>query len=174
MKTCLKCGQCKPFSDFSKDKSNKNGLRSQCKTCCTQNHKRWREQNREYDKQWRKENRQATREASKRWYKNNIELARERDKYRKQSNPEKYNAYNAKRRAAKLQRTPRWLTKDQLDEIETFYTAALAFRIYTGLTYHVDHIVPLQGKNVSGLHVPWNLRVIPETDNLKKSNLFED
>lgn len=178
MKTCPKCGECKPLSGFSKDNSSKDGLKSQCRLCRAQSNKRWSETNRdkrcESSKRWRETHYEASREANKRWYEANRKLSRELSKQWKQNNPDKRNTTKAKRRAAKLQRTPCWLTKDQLDEIETFYTVALAFRLFTGLTYHVDHIVPLQGKNVSGLHVPWNLRVIPETDNLKKSNLFED
>lgn len=182
MKTCPKCGECKPLSGFSKDKSRKDGLQNHCKPCRVQYNKRWkqdsREKNRElyreYNKHWYEINLEKRREYSKCRREEKREFIREYDKRRRESNPEKFAAYNAKRRAAKLQRTPVWLTKEQLDEIETFYTAALAFRLFTGLTYHVDHIIPLQGKNVSGLHVPWNLQVIPATDNLKKSNLFED
>lgn len=189
MKTCPKCGECKPLSGFNKSKSNKNGIKSQCKICCAQAIKRWHEKNREYNKQWckanfdkaresrrqwREANSEKAREHQRKWRESNLDKARECRRQWREANPDKINALNAKRRAAKLQRTPSWLTKDQLNEIETFYTAALAFKLYTGQEYHVDHIVPLQGKNVSGLHVPWNLRVIPETDNLKKSNLFED
>jgi hypothetical protein len=163
MKTCPKCGECKLLSDFSKDKTHKDGLQSHCKPCRAQfkKHRRkaYNEASRKQCKRWREENREAYRKYVKHWG---------------EENQDKRNARTAKRRAAKLQRTPHWLTKNQLDEIETFYTAALAFRLYTGQEYHVDHIVPLQGKNVSGLHVPWNLRVISAIDNLKKSNLFED
>lgn len=58
------------------------------------------------------------------------------------------------RRAAKLYATPTWLSKTQLEEIQTYYTIAKDLEIKTGVKYHVDHIVPLQGENVCGLHVP--------------------
>jgi hypothetical protein len=43
----------------------------------------------------------------------------------------------------------------------------------TGIEWHVDHIIPLQGKNVSGLHTPYNLQVIPASWNTAKGNKFE-
>jgi hypothetical protein len=76
-----------------------------------------------------------------------------------------------KRRANKINRTPFWLNKGHLFEIESVYTYCSALR-KCGFDYHVDHIVPLQGKIVSGLHVPWNLQVIPSLDNKKKGNRF--
>jgi hypothetical protein len=103
----------------------------------------------------------------------------------KKSNRIKYNEYNkkwalynsekrlsleAKRRASKLQRTPKWLSKEHFEEINDFYQIAKMFEIYTGQKYHVDHIEPLQGENVSGLHVPWNLQIMLAKDNLSKGN----
>lgn len=79
-------------------------------------------------------------------------------------------ALNAKRRATKLNATPKWLTTEDIDAIKDFYVVAQMFKLYTGQEYHVDHIIPLQGKNVCGLHVPWNLQVLSATDNLRKSN----
>lgn len=86
------------------------------------------------------------------------------------TNKDKHAAKNAKRRAKKIQATPNWLTKEHLEDIEELFLCARMFKLYTGQEYHVDHIVPLQGKNVCGLHVPWNLQVIPAKENLSKSN----
>jgi|SRR5690554_2006931 len=59
------------------------------------------------------------------------------------------------------------------DEIDKIYKSAFLIRS-SGENVHVDHIVPLAGKNVTGLHVPWNLQIISAEDNLKKSNKFTD
>jgi hypothetical protein len=80
-------------------------------------------------------------------------------------------SYHAsKRRTAKLQRTPRWA---DMDAIREFYAAARRMTEATGVVYHVDHIIPLQGRLVSGLHVPNNLQIIPGTENSRKRNRFE-
>jgi len=84
--------------------------------------------------------------------------------------PEKVNARNAKRRSAKLQRTPPWLTAEHLAEIEAHYALAKEAERITGEPHHVDHIIPLRGRRVSGLHVPWNLQVLPASTNIRKSN----
>lgn len=86
------------------------------------------------------------------------------------ANLDKHNAISKKRKTAKKQRVLPWLTKQHFEEIEDFYTIAKMFQMYTGEQYHVDHIIPLQGKNVSGFHVPWNLQVIPARENLSKGN----
>jgi len=84
--------------------------------------------------------------------------------------PEQKNADTAKRRAAKLQRTPLWLTLEHHKQIGQFYWEAAEVSKLVGEFYHVDHIVPLQGKTVSGLHVPWNLQILHAKENLSKGN----
>lgn len=79
------------------------------------------------------------------------------------------NAKEAKRRAAKLERTVSW---SNADAIKAIYTEAQRLTEETGEPYHVDHIIPLQGELVSGLHVENNLQVLTAYDNLSKSNTF--
>jgi len=83
----------------------------------------------------------------------------------KLKNPEKRNALEANRRAAKLQRTPSWADKEQ---IGMWYSVAEVLS-RGGVEFHVDHIVPLQGKEVCGLHSHDNLQVLPWFENLRKS-----
>jgi hypothetical protein len=66
--------------------------------------------------------------------------------------------------------TPPWLSSEQKSQVEIFYSHAKDCQIVTGESYHVDHIIPLQGSNVCGLHVPWNLQVLPSDVNIRKSN----
>jgi hypothetical protein len=88
------------------------------------------------------------------------------------ANSEKRAAYEAKRRATILQRTPRWLTEDDFWLIEQAYDLAKLRTSVFGFEWHVDHVVPLQGKKVSGLHVPINLSVIPGAENCRKNAKF--
>ena len=88
-------------------------------------------------------------------------------------NPHKKVARTRKRQAALLQRVPKWLTDSELRMIEAKYSLAAMLTRETGIIHHVDHIIPLQGKKVSGLHVFSNLRVISGSENVKKSNSFQ-
>jgi len=88
----------------------------------------------------------------------------------KQENKAKVNAISRRRNAAKKQRTPAWLTADDFWIMKEVYKLAQLRSRLTGIKWHVDHIVPLQGKTVSGLHVPTNLQVIPYKDNILKGN----
>jgi len=70
--------------------------------------------------------------------------------------------------------TPKWLSRKQKSEIRQIYQIAITMSKTTGEQYVVDHIVPLRSELVCGLHVPWNLRVIPQQQNLLKSNKLID
>ena len=98
------------------------------------------------------------REVKKLWIKNNLGLVL---------------AYCAKRRAAKLQRTPSWLTEFDKLKIQCYYQVASMRSRESGQNWHVDHIIPLQGENVCGLHVPNNLQIIPAIENMRKNNHYE-
>lgn len=84
----------------------------------------------------------------------------------RESNRGLWNAYMASRKASKIRATPKWLTAEQLQEILDWYEFAAAFNST------VDHIVPLRGKNVCGLHVPWNFQLLTSSENSRKGNRF--
>lgn len=109
-------------------------------------------------------------EGRRRWRKNNPDKCKEHARRSEERNPGARAARVRKRQAAKLKRTPQWLTADHLKMIECLYHAAKILTEATGIPHEVDHIIPLQGRNVSGLHVPWNMQVIPASENLKKGN----
>lgn len=82
------------------------------------------------------------------------------------------NQHGASRRAKLINAQPKWLSEEQQSTIKQLYKEAQDKTKIDGIIYHVDHIVPLQGKNVCGLHVPWNLQVITAEENLRKSNNY--
>ena len=92
----------------------------------------------------------------------------------KEKNPDLYKELVSLRRRRFRQATPAWLTAEQKMEIRMKYRLAIEMSRRTGVRYAVDHIVPLQGENVCGLHVPWNLDVVTQDENLKKSNKLVD
>jgi len=88
-------------------------------------------------------------------------------------NPGATSAAARLRKCAQKQRTPQWLTKDDLWLMREAYALASLRTKMLGIQYEVDHFVPLQGETVSGLHVPNNLQVIPRALNRAKWNHFE-
>jgi hypothetical protein len=71
--------------------------------------------------------------------------------------------------ASQKQRTPKWA---DLKAIKAFYDTSQWVTEVTGLEHHVDHIIPLNGRLVSGLHVAENLRVLPGPENLAKGSKY--
>lgn len=106
------------------------------------------------------------------WSKRNPDKVKALQLKRNRENPARRNLWTSNYRQAKDSRMPAWLNSGQLVEMEGVYDYCSALR-RAGLDYHVDHIVPLRGKIVSGLHVPWNLQVIPGLENVRKGNRFD-
>ena len=80
------------------------------------------------------------------------------------------NANSQKYQAGKINRTPSWLTTKDLEEIKSFYQLSTDLQQATGKKMNVDHVIPLQGKKVTGLHVPNNLQVLEKNENVSKLN----
>jgi Fe2+ transport system protein B len=218
-KICNTCTKEKPFSDFSRSKSKRDGYQTQCKDCVKEYkklnkrriedyQKRYREDNKDNALRYRENNKENIANKQKEYWKEysrlkKLEIKLQQRKHRKankekissqqkeyreknKENIAKYmheyqknnrhiiNAITSKRRACKLNATPKWLSKKDEQIIRRFYKLSILFSKIFNSTFHVDHIIPLQGKTVCGLHVPWNLQILPAKDNISKSNSFEN
>jgi hypothetical protein len=136
--------------------------------------KEWYERNKELTKEraraWALANSEKATNSKTKWRQDNLETHNAINREWFANNKDKRAAYEGKRRAMQLQRTPAWDPDAHL--IIAKYQLAAMFSKASGIEHHVDHIIPLQGRKVSGLHVFSNLRVIPGSDNVKKSNKF--
>lgn len=181
-KVCRTCSEEKQSTEFYKDSAAADLLRRTCKVCdkaysaaykaensehCKEYVKQYRVLNRDYFKEMSKEFRKKNPGYQSNWVSKNLE--KERARYRRQyaSLPnEVARAREANRRSAKLRAVPSWADDAAIREI---YAFAKEFR-ECGIAVHVDHIAPLRGKNVCGLHVQHNLRVCLASVNLSKNN----
>ena len=128
----------------------------------------------------------AAKAAGKRYYEKNrpavIARAAARPAEEKRRNRAEYKDRNVDvvradtsvRKRRHREATPRWLTPSERLQMRELYVQARKMTELTRERYVVDHIVPLRGEEVCGLHVPWNLRVITQEENLKKSNKHVD
>jgi len=191
LKTCTRCGETKELELFSKASSCKDGHRNYCKTC-----------HNKYKRDWYKDNQSQHYQKCRLWVQNNPDKVDKyksayRDKSTSKAKAKQYREYNREKltqnklqwsisnrgksnaikkryKLAKQNRTPKWLTIDDLWLIEEVYDIAAKRSRMTGIQWHVDHIYPLQGRTVSGLHVPDNLQVITAKENFKKGNRYYD
>lgn len=167
MKRCNgPCNLEKTFDHFHKGNGS-YGLKSRCKECCKISYKkRSKEQANEYYKL----NADKLRLYKAAYYKANINKERKVRRKFDQQNKAVKSAREMKRYCGQLRATPPWLTKEHLQQIKEFYLLRDELTKKTGIAHHVDHIMPLRGKILCGLHVPWNLQVITEKQNVQKSN----
>lgn len=136
--------------------------------------KKWYAENRQAhdlaSKNWAQANPDKVSKTTKNWHAANKDRKTQTDKEWALLNPHVRAASSAKRRAAKLLRTPAWLTPEEIAAIKALYERAKQLEAETGIAHQVDHILPIQGRKVSGLHVLANLQILTATENRQKLN----
>lgn len=162
---CSKCNIEKPDDAFYKD-------RKQCKECIAKACRAYRENNLEKVKNkinaWHKDNPERIKEINAAWRKNNPDRARENSKRWQEDNREQHLAYRrfvrVQKRLIIAQQTPIWAS---VEEIKNIYNNC-------PINMTVDHVVPLKGKDVCGLHVEYNLQYLSLSHNSRKGNRWNE
>lgn len=163
MKYCWKCKETKDKTLFGSNKAKKDGLSTECREC-----------KRNADLEYASRNREKYKQRASEWYYSNkdyvLKMSKERSKQWRNNNKDKNCSKSNKYRASKLNATPKWVDEEHKWLIDEVYHLAQIRSKATGICWHVDHIVPLKGKEVCGLHVIDNLQVLPASVNISKGN----
>lgn len=173
LKNCCICNETKPLEMFHKDKKKKiSKYKGACKACLYEKAKKYQASEKYKKRIASPEFKEKRRENCRKKYLKNKEKHQARTKAWASSPKGKLSRRisASKRKAAKMNACPPWLSASDYQKIETIYSKAVSMEKKTGEKYHVDHVVPLQGDNVCGLHVPWNLEPITAAANLSKAN----
>lgn len=178
MAVCKKCQQNKPETEFYFKAAGR--LATSCKICHNLKVKEWQAANKEKVKGYvRASCKKAYDENPEKFKKKSLaRRAADREKSRKIVSKSYKKIYDSRRErerarlnaasAARRRLPPSWLGAIFIAQIQEFYDVAKAVAMQTGVMHHVDHIVPLNGKTVSGLHVPWNMQIISASENCAK------
>ena len=143
---CPACGEMKEYEEFGRNKASHNGRQTQCKACRSLAQKKWAAENRE---EWLRRKREANAKESLATKANRKRLCKERYEYIKRAT-----------------------FGDAHARSFVYYAAQVIKDVFGGIAPHVDHIIPLRGEMVCGLHTPCNLQLLSASDNYSKRNKF--
>lgn len=149
---CLNCKKILPIREFRKNPGKKFGIWRTCKPCYNS-----------------KVNKELKKIVSERHRLNKpIEVKNSKHKWAINNRP-KINELTRRRAANKKKATPIWAN---IDAMRRIYKQAEDMTKQTGISHHVDHIVPLTSPIVQGLHCEYNLQILPARDNMSKHNRY--
>lgn len=170
-KKCSKCGDSKSLDEFYFNKKY-NSHSGKCKECSKAASKAWAAKNKDRLKAWKEANKDKMRQYNRKAYEKK-RLAETGKIPKRMGDPCYPFSDRAMERNPHLRTIFESLPDSMKQACESVYHLRKRMDDETGQKFHVDHIVPIQGRNVSGLHVPWNLRVVPASVNNRKHCLEE-
>lgn len=188
MKQCKYCLKVKvKEGNFRKQKECAGGVVAKCHTCFNKDRpsragseyakKLWKKyyaEKRDELLRKQKDNEARKKKEAERYKRDKERISKVRESYVKSPSGKAVRNRNARARFNRMKNAqPDWLSPEQIKEMDDIYWLAQDLKMVTGEVYHVDHIVPLRGANVCGLHVPWNLQTLPADLNMRKSNKME-
>lgn len=128
---------------------------------------RWREKNPDYYREKYRNDPEERERCRTKWKSECKQKAAARRRRWRENNPEEAKARNAATEKSRRRQTPPWADRSAILEI---YRECRRVSSSTGVKHHVDHVIPLNGEQISGLHVAGNLRIIPASENMAKGN----
>lgn len=167
MKECGICKMVKAYDAFAVRRASIDGLSAKCRVCQKEYADQWRRDHPEAFVRWSADKKERLRSRYSDWREANHERRSEYMSKWAQSNRDLVRYKGARRAASKLNATVKWGNREA---ILAFYRVAVEKTEATGIPHEVDHIVPLQGANVCGLHWEGNLQVLTKVENLRKLN----
>jgi len=192
-KVCSKCQEEKSEDSFYVDK-RRGSLRPACKMCLSKQDLAWKKRNpeaaKQHNKDWRQRNPEKPRQYAKNDYYKNYERHKEEAKRFRKANPEKVRKWKAqwrnRNREKVRQKSSKWAANNprkgreksaryyarKVGAIPKWASKSEIRRIYEECPsgYEVDHIYPIKGEQVCGLHVPENLQYLTPSENYSKGN----
>ena len=160
-KRCTTCNEVKTISNFYNHRGRRDGKNNTCIQC---------------KKDYNLRNKERDLSTGRKYHRKNSKTRNKYSREYKKANKGLINGINSFRHAQKLKAVPPWISKEDKKTIKYIYTMASIWsllvksRYNIDIKYTVDHIIPLQGKEVCGLHIPINLQILPAKINCSKSN----